>query len=43
MKKQRDLFELFNIVNHTNIEKPVGGKVRYKNNRRKKALWKVFS
>ena len=30
MKKQRDLFELFNIVNHTNIEKPVGGKVKYK-------------
>ena len=30
MKKQRDLFELFNIVNHTNIEKPVGGNVRYK-------------
>lgn len=30
MKKQRDLFELFNIVNNTNVEKPVGGKVRYK-------------
>ena len=30
MKKQRDLFELFNIVNHTNVEKPVGGKIRYK-------------
>ena len=30
MTKQRDLFELFNIVNHTNIEKPEGGKVRYK-------------
>ena len=30
MKKQRDLFELFNIVNHTNVEKPLEGKIRYK-------------
>ena len=30
MKKQRDLFELFNIVNNTTIEKPLEGKVRHK-------------
>ena len=30
MKKSRDLFELFNIVNHTNAVKPVDGKIKYK-------------
>ena len=30
MKKSRDLFEMFNIINQTNVQKPVGGKVKYK-------------
>lgn len=29
MKKSRDLFELFNIINHTNISKPVTNKTKY--------------
>ena len=31
MKKSRDLFEFFNVINKTNIEKPVETKVRYRN------------
>jgi len=30
MKNSRELFEMFNIINKTNAEKPVEGKVRYK-------------
>jgi hypothetical protein len=30
MKKQRDLFEMFNIINQTKVEKPVEGIVKYK-------------
>lgn len=30
MKKSRDLFEMFNIINQTNIQKPEGGMVKYK-------------
>jgi hypothetical protein len=30
MKKSRDLFEMFNIINQTNVQKPVETKVKYK-------------
>ena len=30
MKKSRDLFEMYNIINLTNVQKPVEAKVKYK-------------